>query len=154
PPSSPPVIRSSAISRCELLDPLVPEAPACLVEEWPDPRSLERAEAIAQLHDPPASLQEQRHVLRQRRPPEAGQAMLARPADLALASDRQVDLGEGEAAPLSGNRVEPRLRGLRLGIPEEDAERLVRAAADAAAQLVQLREPEALSALDQHHRGV
>src|SRR3989442_11697564 len=37
---------------------------------------------------------------------------------------------------------------------EQDAVRLPRAAADAAAQLVQLREPEALGVLDQHDGGV
>ena len=49
--------------------------------------------------------------------------------------------------------VEP-LGGLRTHVAEEDAERLFGAAADSAAQLVQLRETEALRVLDHHHRRV
>ena len=41
-----------------------------------------------------------------------------------------------------------------LGSPKQDAERVVRAPAHPAAQLVQLREAVALGRLDQHHGGV
>src|SRR2546423_1440857 len=46
----------------------------------------------------------------------------------------------------------PRLVAGRVG--QEDAEALVHAAPDAAAQLVQLREPEAVGLLDHHEHGV
>ena len=47
-----------------------------------------------------------------------------------------------------------RLRQLLLRPRDEQAVRLLGAAADAAAQLVQLREPEAVGLLDDHHRRV
>ena len=64
-------------------------------------------------------------------------------------------LGDDEAVGRVGQRLEPlaALVGQRILI-QQDAERLVRTAADAAAQLVQLRQAEPLGVLDQHDRGV
>ena len=62
----------------------------------------------------------------------------------------QVHLGEPEAVAVLGQRAQA--RGL-LG-PEEQAQRLVLAAADAPAQLVQLGDAVALGVLDQHHGRV
>ena len=52
------------------------------------------------------------------------------------------------------DRLHPAPRELRRRVGEEDAVRLVLAAADPPAQLVELGEPEALGALDQHHGRV
>jgi len=68
---------------------------------------------------------------------EPGQAGLARPGDLALPAQLEVDLGEAEAVGMVGQRAQPR----RLLRPEQQAERRVGAAADAAAELVQLADP-------------
>ena len=46
------------------------------------------------------------------------------------------------------------LRQLLLGAGDEQAVRLLGAPADAAAELVELREPEAVGLLDDHHRRV
>ena len=43
---------------------------------------------------------------------------------------------------------------IRAHVAEQDAVRLLRAASDAAAELMELREPESLRVLDEHHRRV
>ena len=93
---------------------------------------------------------EQLGVLGQPGEAERLQAGLARAEHLALAAQLEVDLGELEAVAVVGQRAQP---GRLLG-PEQQAQRLVRAAADPPAQLVQLRDPVALGVLDEHHRGV
>ena len=90
-------------------------------------------------------------VLRQPRHLELGQAVLARAEELARAAQLQVDLGELEAVALV--RRSPRAAAA-LGSPKRMQSDGVLAAADPAAQLVQLRQPEALGLLDQHHRRV
>src|SRR3954468_2285926 len=102
PPSSPPVIRSSAISGRELLDPLVAEASPRLFQQRADLRRLERTEALAQLHHPAASLEQERGVLRQRGGTEPWQAVLAGGREIALPPDR-----EGELGPAGGNPPPP-----------------------------------------------
>ena len=103
-----------------------------------------------QLVGPRAGALEQLGVVGQAGDAELGQPALARAEHLPRPAQLEVDLGEPEAVALGGDRLEPR----QLRIPEEDADRLVLAAADAAAQLVQLREAVALGGLDQHHGGV
>src|SRR3954471_134333 len=56
--------------------------------------------------------------------------------------------------PPPRDRLEPRLRRIRLGVAEEDAEGLVAPTPDPAAELMELGEAEALRPLHQHHRGV
>ena len=79
------------------------------------------------------------------------------PSSCAAAAQVEVDLGELEAVGRLDERLEARLRGLGqllLRARDEQAVRLLRAAADAAAQLVELREAEAVGLLDDHHRRV
>ena len=86
---------------------------------------------------------------------ELRQARLARPEELAGAADLEVDLGEPEPV-LRGFHGREALLALvgRGAAREQDAERLGGPAADAAAQLVELGQAEALGVLDQHHRRV
>jgi hypothetical protein len=81
---------------------------------------------------------------------ELGDAGLPRAQHLALTAQLEVDLGELEAVAVLGEGAQAR------GLPrtEEQAQRLVRPAPDAPAQLMQLRNPVALGVLDEHHRGV
>ena len=86
---------------------------------------------------------------------QVGAAALGLPEQTALAAHLEVDLGEREAARVAHQRVEalaPLRR--RLGRAVEEAVRLLVAAADPAAQLVQLGEAEAVGVLDDHHGGV
>ena len=53
---------------------------------------------------------------------------------------------------VSATALQPGLRDLVGRLRDEDAERLDRAAPDAAAQLVELGEAEPVGALDDHHR--
>ena len=86
---------------------------------------------------------------------EGGDAGLARAHDLARAADLQVVLGDLEAVVRLLHDPQPLARLLRLLVlREEDAVALGRAAPDAPAQLVELREAEALGVLDEHDRGV
>ena len=67
----------------------------------------------------------------------------------------QIALGDHEAVGRLDERVEPRAPGLaERRLIQQHARRRVRAAADAAAQLVQLRQAEPLRVLDDHHRRV
>src|SRR4051794_21277525 len=100
-----------------------------------------RVEQRARAH---AGALEQLGVLGQPRDLELGEAGLARAQHLALAAQPEVDLGELEAVAVIGERAQPR----RLLRPEEDAHGRVLAAADAPAQLVQLRDAVALGVLD------
>ena len=84
---------------------------------------------------------------------QVARARLAQARQLALAAHPQVELGQVEAARVLAQRLQaplPELAGLRR--LEQEAVRLVAAAPDATAQLVQLREAEAVGVLD-HHRG-
>ena len=83
------------------------------------------------------------------------QARLARAQHFARAAQAQVLLGDAEAVLGFAHDREPRLGRLaeRLLI-EQQAGRLAAAAPDAAAQLVQLRQAEALGMLDHHDRGL
>ena len=84
--------------------------------------------------------------------PHVGQAALPGAQQLAGAAQAQILLGDAEAVLGLAHDGEPRLGGLaeRLGV-EQQAGRLGGAAADAAAQLVELGEAEALGVLDHHH---
>src|SRR5919197_4322052 len=76
---------------------------------------------------------------------ELRQPRLARAEELAGATQLQVDLRDLEAVVGLRHRVDTSLRVLaEPPAREQDAVRLPRATADAAAQLVQLRQPEAL----------
>ena len=93
---------------------------------------------------------EQLDVLGHPREAERREPGLAHAGQLALAAQPQVDLGEPEPVVVRRQRLEP-LRGLR---PEQQAQRVVAAAPDAAAQLVQLGDAVALGVLDEHHGRV
>ena len=82
-------------------------------------------------------------------------ARLAQARELALAAHAQVELGQVEAARVLAQRLQAALPELaRLRRLEQEAVRLVAAAPHAAAQLVQLREAEAVGVLDHHRRRV
>ena len=68
--------------------------------------------AREQLEDLLAGLDQERRVLGQLGDGEARQAVLAGAEHLALAAQRQVDLGELEAVALAGDRLEPAARQL------------------------------------------
>jgi len=92
-------------------------------------------------------------VLLQVAEPQPRHAGLARPEQLAGAAQRQVLLGDHEAR--RGSRPSRRAgaahpRRSRPGSAARSA--TAAAAADPAAQLVELRQPEALGVLDHHHR--
>ena len=88
-----------------------------------------------------------------RRDAEAGQAALPRAEQVAFAAQPQIFLGDAEAVFGFAQDREPRLGGLaERRLVEQQAGGMAGPAADAAAQLVQLREPEALGVLD-HHDG-
>ena len=91
-------------------------------------------------------------VALERGDPEARQAALDEAQHVALAAQLPVALRELEAVADLGDRLEPRLRGLVGRVGDEHAERRHLAAPDAAAELVELREPEPIRALDDHHR--
>ena len=82
---------------------------------------------------------------------------LLRAEQLPLAADLEVALGELEPVGRRDHRLEP-LAGdvgeLLLRPGDEQAVRLLRTAADAAAQLVELGEAEAVGLLDDHDRRV
>ena len=93
---------------------------------------------------------EQLDVLGQPRELNCCEPGLADAEHLPLAAQLEVDLGELEAVAVLGERPQP----ARLLGPEQQAHRLVLAAADAPAQLVQLRDAVALGVLDEHHGRV
>ena len=81
-----------------------------------------------------------------------GEAGLAGAEHLALAAQAQILLGDAEAVLGLAHHLEARLRRRpERPLVEQEAGRGALAAADAAAQLVQLGKPEALGVLDHHH---
>ena len=86
------------------------------------------------------------------------EARLARAHELSLFAQAEVDLGQAEAVGVRRQRAEPsRDLAARLasaGLADQEAHAGMRATADASAQLVQLRDPELLGVLDQHHGRV
>ena len=88
---------------------------------------------------------------------EIREPRLARAEQLAFAADLEIALGELEPVGRRHHRLEPLDRALGQLLPrprDEQAVRLLGAPADAAAQLVELREPEAVGLLDDHDRRV
>ena len=82
-------------------------------------------------------------------------AVLARAEELARAADARGRLRRcGSRPSVSSSAREPRLAVLGAAARDEQAGAAPRAAADAAAQLVELREAEALGVLDHHQRRV
>src|SRR5205814_3915330 len=89
-------------------------------------------------------------IAQQVRHAELGQSRLARAEELARTAQLQIGLGDLEAVVRTGHRVDPPPGLLAQAAGrEQDAVRLPLAAADAPAQLVELREAEALRVLDQ-----
>src|SRR5207302_5575994 len=100
------------------------------------------------LDDPrrrPARGLEQRQIALQVGVAQRDAAVLARARELAHAALLQVQLGDLEAVRRLGEGAQPRRR--LEDVAEQDAVALRRAAAHAAAQLVQLRQPEPLGVL-------
>ena len=86
---------------------------------------------------------------------QVGRAGLPLAGELALAAHAQVELGQLEPARVLAQGLEPLEPALgRLGRLEQEAVRLVGAATDPAAQLVQLGEAEAVGVLDDDRRRV
>ncbi len=80
---------------------------------------------------------------------------LLRALDVARPAQLQVEVGDLEAVVGAHHRVEAFASfGAQLVFGHEDAVRLAAAPAHAAAQLVELRQPEAFRVLDDHHGGV
>ena len=101
-----------------------------------------------------AGAKQRRPVARQAGKLEVRHARLPRAHHLALAADLEIAVGQLEPVVGLEQGLEPRLRGAGLGLREEQAVRLRRPPPHAPAQLVKLREAEALGALDDHHGGV
>ena len=96
------------------------------------------------------------------RPVDLGDVVRPRIAGRQRALEKAAEAGDdghhvvdfvGDAARHARDRLHPPPRELRLGIGEQDALALVRSPPDPPSQLVQLREPEPLRALDQHLEG-
>src|SRR6185503_9679817 len=80
-------------------------------------------------------------------------AALAQAQRIAAAAEAQILLGDAEAVLGLAQDREPRLGGLaERALVEEEAGRGALAAADATAELVELRQAEALGVLDDHDR--
>src|SRR5262249_59951518 len=104
-----------------------------------------------------ASAFEQRPIRAQTRELQIGEPRLTRAEQLSLAADLEILLREFEAVGRGDERLEALLSGVRQLLPrarDEEAVRLLGAAADAASQLVQGREPESIRLLDDHDRRV
>ena len=101
---------------------------------------------------------EQRPVGAQAREAQVAEPRLARAEQLALAAQLEVALGELEA--VASSRRAPRAAPAPASVSsslrprDQQAVRLLGAAADAAAQLVELREAEPVGLLDDHDRRV
>src|SRR5579885_2779691 len=120
-------------------------------------RVLPRAVLLAQPVGKPAGLLDQVAIESEPREAQVAPPRLARAEQRALAAQVQVGLGELEAVGRVDERLQPPLGRLRqlLDRPrDEQAVALLAAAPDAAAQLVQLREPEAVGFLHDHDRRV
>src|SRR5688572_27676594 len=98
--------------------------------------------ALEQVRDLRARRGEQLRVLGQLGNAIARQPALQRPQNLALAAQNEIDLGQREAVGGARDGVHAALRQPAVDVREQDALALVSAAANAAAQLVQLREAE------------
>src|SRR5439155_18347973 len=88
---------------------------------------------------------------------EIGEAGLPGSEQLPAAAEVEVDLGELEAVRRLDERLEAGARGvgqLLLRARDEQGVGLLRPTPDPAAQLVELREPEAIGFLDDHDRRV
>ncbi len=85
---------------------------------------------------------------------EGGKAGLPSAEDLAHAADLEVAFGDEEAVGRfeHGAKACGGIGGARVG--EEDAEGRARAPADAATELVELREAEAIGVFNDHERGI
>src|SRR5216117_1326696 len=108
---------------------------------------LERAGRGSQLLGGGPRPLEQRPVEAHMGEAEVADAVLARPEQLAAAAQVEVDLGELEAVGRCDERLEPALRGLGqllLRARDKQAVGLLCATSHAAAQLMQLRETEAV----------
>src|SRR5919199_651191 len=115
------------------------------------------AVVLLQLLCPSPRLRDQLPVADEARELQVGEARLPRPEQLALAAQLQVDPRELEPVRDVDERLEPPLRVVGELLPrprDEQAVRLLRAAADATAQLVQLRKAEPVGLLDDHDRRV
>src|SRR4051794_20366404 len=89
------------------------------------------------------------------REPELGLAGLAGAEDLAGAAQAQILLGDAEAVIGLAHQSEPRSRGFAEHIAaQQQADAVLVAAADPAAQLVQLGEAEAIGMLDDHQSRI
>src|SRR6266511_5711064 len=103
----------------------------------------------------PARELEQVAIAAERCEAQAERTGLARAQQLALAADLEIALGEVEAVVRLDHRLQSRARRvgqLLLRARDEQAVGLLAPAPDPAAKLVQLREPEAIRLLDDHHR--
>src|SRR5688500_18104524 len=86
---------------------------------------------------------------------ELRQPRLPRAEEVARSTQLEIALGNREAVVRLGHRPQPLARVVApRRLIEQDAVRVPLAAADPSAELVQLREAEALGVLHHHHRGV
>src|SRR5262245_41786372 len=94
-------------------------------------------------------------MLRQARHAEEGKATLPRAEHLAAASELQILLGNDEAVLGAAHDAKPLACrvGERLAV-KQNTRGLLGAAPDAPAQLMELRETEALGVLDDHDAGI
>src|SRR2546421_338627 len=85
---------------------------------------------------------------------EPARAMLTRAEKFPGAAKFQIHLGDLKPIARARHRVQAFLRAVGGARRYENAIRRLRSASDAAAQLMQLREAEALGVVDQHDRRV
>src|SRR4051812_33155218 len=98
-----------------------------------------------------AGLQHVRDVAREPTELEVADAGLAVAEDLPRSPDLQVALGEEEAVGRLRHRRHPRLTVRRGWVGEQEAPRRAATTTHAPSELVQLRQPEPVRVLDDHH---
>src|SRR4029077_19540269 len=85
--------------------------------------------------------------------PEGGNAALTLAKQITHSANAQIGARDLEAV-VGRTEYSQSIGGLRADVPEQDAEGLLGATPDPAAELVKLRETESLGVLDEHHRRV
>src|ERR1051325_4640642 len=146
-------MRASDAFTVFMLDILIPHLCRRPLDPQQPPHHIRRAIqslAIEQLDCGVAGLLHQRVVAEDVADAKSQSARLARAEELAGAAGLEIALGDVEAVARGGEDVQ----ALLLLVRDEDAVRLALAAAHAPAQLVQLREAEAVGVDDDHDRGV
>ena len=146
------VTRSPAIHSPDLdqLEPLLPASAACVERRRRRAPIARTTRAASRCATSSSSRSRTRSIMR-----NVGMPACRVPKKSPGPAQPQIALGDLEAVGRLGHRLQPLARLVRQRrLIQQEAVRLVAAAADAAAQLVQLRQAEALGVLDDHHARV